>query len=891
MTIPSGTRLGPYEILVRLGEGGMGEVYRAADTRLGRDVALKILRAAASADPAAEARFDREARAIAALSHPGICALYDVGHDAGRTFLVMELLEGQTLYERLARGPLDASMLVETSIALADALDAAHTRGLVHRDLKPANIFLTKQGQTKILDFGLAKALDAPDEETRLGDAPLTSPGSAVGTIAYMSPEQLRGETVDVRSDLFSLGGVLYEMATGRRAFQGGTTAVISAAILHDEPVPPRTLNAGLPPRFEAVIANAMEKDRDLRYQTAAELRTDLKRLKRTLTGDDGTRSAAASSAPSAAATGPVPDSQIVLAMVRRHRFSIAAAALLVVTAIGAQAWWLARHRTAIDPSVAVDVEALTVTGDACCGGVSPDGRFIAFARARGDGMGVWVRQIANDSAMELVPFAAAREVRAVTVSPDGAFVDYVSREPGAAFFALWRVPFLGGRPRKLIGDILSGIGWSPDARRFAFIQRTADGTLKALTIAEADGANPRVLATRSGEVDFSSFDLRISPIAHPAWSTDGRTIYALGLNHAEQRRQTVYEIVALDTSTGAERGVTPLEGNVFDLALVNDTRFLINVATATRGPHLLLRDAGSGAARPVLRDLASFRGATLTADRTRAVAERSDSLSGIWMGSAGGDAMVQVVDDSAAFPHVAVADPTGTVFYTASAPNGVDALYRVSRPGSADPTPFADRGMALRLSADGRSIVFWGGTPPKVMRMSIDGSNVTTVLDRPGILSPAPTPDGAMLYFFTRTNDKYTLWSMPLAGGTPRALARPDIGGNRLAIAPDGRTAAFVDLKRTVMLCDLPDCTNPRPAGVETFGPFTPDGRAIACIPRNDQRNIWIQPLDGGPRRQLTHFTGKYDVRDFSFSADGTRLVVTRSITTSDIVIIKGLS
>ncbi len=887
--LKSGSRLGPYEILAKLGEGGMGEVYRASDTRLGRDVALKVLPARASANAAAEARFDREARAIAALNHPNICALYDVGHDAGRTFLVMELLEGETLHQRLARGPLESAMLVNLSIALAEGLNAAHSRGLLHRDLKPANIFLTNHGQTKILDFGLAKAIDAPDDETRLGDAPLTSPGSTVGTVAYMSPEQLRGETVDARSDLFSLGVVLYETATGRRAFQGNTTALISAAILHDEPAPPRTLNTGLPTKFEEIIEKAIEKDRELRYQTAAELRTDLKRLNRTLAGEVDARSAGASSAPATAAASPVSDSQIVLRVVRRHRIALVAAALLVVVAIGATAWWLTRHRTAPAASGVVDLEALTVTGDACCAGVSPDGRFIAFARARDGGMGVWVRQIASDSVIELVPFAAARDIRAVTVSPDGAFVDYTSREPGAASFDLWRVPFLGGRPRKLSRDVLSGIGWAPDGKRFAFIQRAPGGAAKTVTIADADGANPHVLSTRSEGLDFSSFDLRISPIAHPAWSSDGRTIYVLGLNRSAERRNTTYEIVALDAGTGAERGVTPLEGNVFDLALVDDTRFLLNVGTPARGPHLLLRDAGSGAERLVLRDLASFRGATLTADRTRAVAERSDSLSGIWMGSAGGDAMTQVVADSTAFPRAAIADRGGTVFYTARVANGAESLYRMSRPGSADAAVVADRGAALRLTPDGRSIVFWGGAPPTIMRMSIDGSNVETILDRPGILAPTLTPDGATLYFTTRTNDSFTLWTMPLVGGTPREFGPRGIGGNRLHIAPDGRTAAFVDAKRTVMLCDLPDCTNVRSAGVETSGPFTPDGRAIACVPRDDQKNIWIQPLGGGARRQLTHFTGKYDVQDFSFSADGTRLVVTRSMTTSDIVMIKG--
>jgi formylglycine-generating enzyme required for sulfatase activity/predicted esterase len=296
VSLLSGTRLGPYEIIAPIGAGGMGEVYRAKDTRLDREVAIKVLSPGSVGNADAEARFDREARAVAALSHPNICTLYDVGRFEHQSYLVMELLDGETLHARLARGPLAVGEMVAHAITLADALQAAHARGLLHRDLKPANLFLTSRGQIKILDFGLTKAIESPEDATRLADGPRTGAGTTVGTLGYMSPEQLRGELVDARSDLFALGVVMYEMATGRRAFQGSTAAVVSAAILTSEPAPPRTKRPDLPLAFEAAIVKALKKNPAERYQAAAELGAHLK-------GTESSLQAAA--APPARARGP----------------------------------------------------------------------------------------------------------------------------------------------------------------------------------------------------------------------------------------------------------------------------------------------------------------------------------------------------------------------------------------------------------------------------------------------------------------------------------------------------------------------------------------------------------------------------------------------------------
>ena len=445
MSLITGTRLGPYEVLGLIGAGGMGEVYRARDTRLHREVAIKVLPPHPAVDVVGAARFEREARAVAALNHPNICAIYDVGQEEGCQFFVMELLQGETLHQRLVRGPFDVPVFLDHAIALADALDAAHSRNLIHRDLKPANIFVTEGGQVKILDFGLAKQMASMEAVTHAADAQLTDPAEGVGTLAYMSPEQLRGESVDQRTDVFSLGLVLYEMATGHHAFSGATGAVITAAILGREPRPPRELRPELPLQLQEIILKALEKDRDLRYQGAAELRTDLKRFRRH-SSDRGVPAVLEGAAPipsggsiasSDTRSASSPLERALAPRTRRRTLAFGVAALLVAGSVGIL--WILLTRP-VARTLSAEPVVTRLTGNPAdlsvtSARISPDGRYLAYA----DPSGIQLQFIATGETQQL---ADTRGMEVYAWSGDGSKVR-------ASTLSRWRVRRMGYRDRR----------------------------------------------------------------------------------------------------------------------------------------------------------------------------------------------------------------------------------------------------------------------------------------------------------------------------------------------------------------------------------------------------------------------------------------------------------
>ncbi|HEV8610038.1 MAG TPA: protein kinase [Thermoanaerobaculia bacterium] len=532
MTLSTGSRLGPYEIIAPLGSGGMGEVYRARDSRLGREVALKVLPEELSGDTDRLARFEREARSASGLNHPHIVTVYDVGRAESHSYIAMELVDGRTLRDILATGSVTAKRGVAIAAQAADALAKAHSAGIVHRDLKPENVMVSRDGFVKILDFGLAK-LTVPSPSSDSGSvAPTaidaTRPGAVLGTVGYMSPEQARGGEVDFRSDQFSFGAILYEMASGRRAFHGDSAPETMAAIIRDEPESlARAAPAG-PAPYRWIVERCLQKDPDDRYASTRDLSRELADLRDHFSEIDRSGTFA-EAAPAAQSRG------------RRSWLALAVAVLLAFAAgLGAAAFWTSRRAPSLPPAI----RTLTYSGLDQSPAVSPDGRTIAFTSRRDGAPRIWIKQLATggEAALTAGPDDYAR------FSPDGSAILYQHREGNS--FAIYRSSVVGGEPRKVLADA-SHADWSPDGKLIAFLRwSNVNGiTISIVGVAAADGTGPREIARVANH-----------QLVQPRWSPDGSTIAAAELSIAGAPRS--YWLTEL--RTGAVKALPSLTTNGF---------------------------------------------------------------------------------------------------------------------------------------------------------------------------------------------------------------------------------------------------------------------------------------------------------------------------------------
>ncbi len=923
-----GRTIGSYEILSFISRGGMGEVYLAEDKRLGRKVALKRLPSTFIKDNDRLRRFEQEARAASALNHPNIITIFEIRQVGSSHVIATEFVEGETLRARLSRAGLSLSETLDVAIQVADALSAAHKAGIIHRDIKPENIMLRPDGYVKVLDFGLAKLseeaapaaiLEAPTIQVRTGS------GIVIGTAGYMSPEQARGLTVDSRSDIFSLGAMLYEMLARRKPFEGETPSDTLASILKTEPVPLSRITPGLPPELTRIVTKCLKKDREERYQVVKDLWLDLKALKQELEFQnvmrgseavDTARAGSSAGEPTAIQSGPQPTAErsgigaiteSLSIEIKRHKFG--AALVLVVIALGLAAgtfgiYKLFNRENRVAHFSDVKLARLTNSGNVIAATISPDGKYIVYVLSDRSSQSLWIRQVstAND---KLVVQAAPVGYFGLTFSPDGNEIFYALKANLDAG-TLYRIPTLGGTPVKLLEKIDGPVSFSPDGKQFVFVRANYPLTgNSSLVIANTDGTGERDLASKN-------YPERFAPLffTGPSWSPDGKIIAASVATLGSGSK-----VMGFSVANGQEQTLSQQPWNfTARVTWLPDMTGLLVVAGDNPGiAQLWVINHPEGTTRRITNDLSTYRDIGLTQDGRKLTTVQSHVMVNLW-----------IVPDGDSEKGYRL--PTGNVSFYSSPANNVAwtkdgrIVFVSNEGGNANiwiTSPEDNNGIerkqltangALNFSPvvtpDGKYVVFgvWRDSKRTLWRMNLDGSNPVQLTFGIADAFPSVTPDSRWVIYTAPFEAKPTLWKVSIEGGTPiRILDHVAAMG---VASPDGKYIAYTYAESADPTAPVNRLAIMTADGAQTLKTFeaqtrgaafsliqwSPDSKAVVyTVTANNLTNLWSQPIDGGPVKQVTHFKDLL-ITSFAFSPDGKRLACTRGSSIRDVVLIEDL-